>query len=180
MSDLSASDVLAMTREQNDGIFGSGGTGFIILILFFLTMSSGGLWNNANNTNQEALTRAELYDGLNAQNTFSEFRSVQNDVTNGFANLTLGMNNGFNSVNSNIQTIASQMAQCCCDLKTTMHNEGEATRALIEQNTIQSLRDEVAAKDRELLTTGLTAAQVVQTNNLENFMRTLINGCSCS
>ena len=189
MSDLTSADVLAMTRTNENGIFGGSGITLIVLILFFLTMGNG-VWGGNNSAAQGALTRAELYDGLNSQNTFSEFRSTQSEITNGFANInqnlsdnfanvTLGMNNGFNTVNSNLQSVASQMAQCCCDLKTTMHNEGEATRALIQQNVIQSLRDEVSAKDRELLTTGLTAAQVVQTNNLENFMRTLINGCSC-
>lgn len=37
--------------------------------------------------------------------------------------------------------IQAQMAQCCCDLKTAMHAEGEATRSLITENTIQDLRD---------------------------------------
>ncbi len=174
MADLSASDVLAMTRH-GDGIFGGNGSWFIVLILFFLSM--GNAWGGRSDGN---FTRAELYEGLNSQNTFSEFRSVQNEITNGFANVALGINNGINSVNSNLQGISSQMAQCCCDLKTSIHAEGEATRALIQQNTIQALRDEVSAKDRELLATGLTTAQVVQTNNLENFMRTLFSSpCGC-
>lgn len=37
--------------------------------------------------------------------------------------------------------LQAQMAQCCCDLKTAVHAEGEATRALITENTIQDLRD---------------------------------------
>lgn len=40
--------------------------------------------------------------------------------------------------------IQAQMAQCCCDLKTAMHAEGEATRSLITENTIQELRDRLA------------------------------------
>lgn len=182
---------MALSRD-NDGVFGGNGTGFIILILFFLTMSNGfgGFgWNRG-----EALTRAEMYDGLNSQNTFSEFRSVQNEITNGFANVqqsicnanannALALNTGFNGVQNSIAETRYAMQNCCCDIKNAIHSEGEATRSLIQSNTIQELRDRVADKDRELLATGLVTAQTVQTNNLENFIRTVINGngygCGC-
>lgn len=137
-------------------------------------MGNGGFgWGN-NSAVQGALTRAELYDGLNSQNTFSEFRSIENSITNGFANNALALNNGFNSVNSNINDIGYRMADCCCQIKTAIHSEGETTRALIQSNTIQDLRDKVADKDREILATGLTTAQVIQTNTLENFIRDVL------
>ncbi|MBQ3944304.1 MAG: hypothetical protein II670_01670 [Alphaproteobacteria bacterium] len=43
------------------------------------------------------------------------------------------------------QTLSGQLAQCCCDIKNTTHQEGEATRALITQNMIDNLRDQLAA-----------------------------------
>lgn len=211
MSELTASDVLAMNNSKG-GLFGENGIWFIVLILFFLGGFGGGFGGWGNNASQGALTRAELYDGLNSQNTFSEFRSMQSDINNGFnsvnqninnasasnalalnsgfSGVQIGMNNGFNGVmsgmNAGFNGIQSSIADsryamqsCCCEIKNTIHSEGEATRALIQENTIQALRDAVADKDRELLTTGLVAAQTVQTNNLENFMRTLVNGCGC-
>lgn len=96
--------------------------------------------------------------------------------------IQLEMNNGVNSINSNLQGLASQMASCCCEIKTAVHSEGEQTRALIQNNTIQSLRDEINAKDRELLSTGLVTAQTIQTQNLENFIRGIVGnnyGCGC-
>ena len=199
MSELTTSDVLAMTKTNDEnGIFGGNATGFlIILILFFLT----GNWGGNNSSVQGALTRAELYDGLNSQNTFSEFRSLQNEVTNGFSNVsqnlcsgfsgvnqsinnalatsTLAMNNGFNGVQSAIADSNYRMADCCCQIKSAIHDEGEQTRALIQANTIQDLRDKVADKDREILSAGITASQLLQTNTLENYFRNLVNG-SCS
>lgn len=199
MSELTTSDVLAMTKTNDEnGIFGGNTTGFlIILILFFLT----GNWGGNNSSVQGALTRAELYDGLNSQNTFSEFRSLQNEVTNGFSNVsqnlcsgfsgvnqsinnalatsTLAMNNGFNGVQSAIADSNYRMADCCCQIKSAIHDEGEQTRALIQANTIQDLRDKVADKDREILSAGITASQLLQTNTLENYFRNLVNG-SCS
>lgn len=134
----------------------------------------GGFGWGANSAIQGSLTRAELYDGLNSQNTFSEFRSVENSINTGFANTALALNNGFNSVNANINDIGYRMADCCCQIKNAVHSEGETTRALIQSNTIQDLRDKVADKDRELLATGLTTAQVIQTNTLENFIREVL------
>lgn len=54
------------------------------------------------------------------------------------------------------QTLSGQLAQCCCDIKNTAHQEGEATRALITQNMIDNLRDQLAAT-REQLTNARSA-----------------------
>jgi hypothetical protein len=64
-------------------------------------------------------------------------------------------------------------------IQSAIHDEGEQTRALIQANTIQDLRDKVADKDREILSAGITASQLLQTNTLENYFRNLVNG-SCS
>lgn len=189
MSELTASDVLALTRDGDKGFLE--GNGIIILILFFL-MFGNGFWNGngGNIAAQESLTRAELYEGLNTQDVKNSISGISNQLCSGFADITNAMNagfsgiqaglcNGFNSVNSGIANLGYQMSQCCCDIKTALHSEGEATRSLIQQNTIQQLRDTLADKDREILATGLVAAQTAQTNNLENFMRSLVNGCSC-
>jgi len=50
---------------------------------------------------------------------------------------------------------------------------------LIQANLVQDLRDKLADKDRELLTTGLVTAQTIQTNNLETYIRNVVNGCGC-
>ena len=42
----------------------------------------------------------------------------------------------------------ARLDSCCCDIKNAIREDGEATRALITQNTIQDLRDRLAnAKD---------------------------------
>lgn len=170
--------------KDSDCMFGNG-SWFIVLILFFLG-GFGGWGRGDSSAIQGAMTRAELYEGLNSQNMFSEFRSLQNEMTNGYANIQqslncgfngvqMGLNNGFNSVNSNIAESRYAMQNCCCEIKNAIHSEGETTRALIQENTIQKLRDKVADKDRELLSTGLVTAQTIQTNNLENFIRNLLD-----
>jgi hypothetical protein len=111
-----------------------------------------------------------LCDGFYAQNT---------TMLNGFNSVNQSMCSGFNNVINGISSLGYQMQNQCCDLKTAIHSEGEQTRALIQSNTIQDLRDKLADKDRELLSSGLITAQSIQTNNIENFIRQLINGCGC-
>lgn len=54
------------------------------------------------------------------------------------------------------QQAQAQQAQCCCDLKTAIHAEGEATRALINANTMQELRDNLHAAQLQLGTLSQT------------------------
>ena len=41
------------------------------------------------------------------------------------------------------QNVQAHQEQCCCDLKTAVHAEAEATRALITANEMQALRDKL-------------------------------------
>ncbi len=48
------------------------------------------------------------------------------------------------------QTILANQAQCCCDVKTAIHSEGEATRALIQNNYIDGLRSALSDAKAEI------------------------------
>lgn len=166
MGELSAADVLAMTRNGDNNSGFLEGNGIIILLLFMLFLGGGGGFgfgcNNgaASAAAQGALTRAEMQDGFNAQNS-----------VNSFNNLNFALSNGFNSINHNIDTIGFNMQNCCCDIKTAIHSEGEATRALITKNTIDELNARLAEKDRELNAAIFTNSQQLQTRTLEDFIR---------
>lgn len=54
------------------------------------------------------------------------------------------------------QALQAQNQQCCCDLQTAIHAEGEATRALINANTMQELRDNLQAAQLQLGTLSQT------------------------
>ena len=174
MGDLSAADVLAMTRDNNNSSFLEG-NGIIILILFFLMLGGGfggGFGNNgfANAAMQGSLTRAEMQDGFNNQNTVNTLNNMSIAMNNGFNGVAMGMNNGFNTVNSSLANLGFNMQQCCCELKTTVHSEGEATRALLVAQENQNLRDRLNEKDRELNAAIFTNSQQIQTRTLEDFI----------
>ena len=65
----------------------------------------------------------------------------------------------------------AQLAECCCSLKEIAHAEGEATRALIQANTIQDLRDKVADRDRDLMTANFQISQAAQSANIIDSVR---------
>jgi hypothetical protein len=45
--------------------------------------------------------------------------------------------------------LAKQVAECCCETQRAVHADGERTRALIEKNIIDSLRERVERAERD-------------------------------
>lgn len=133
--------------DNSDGMFGNGAW-FILFVLLF-GFGSGGFGFGANSG---ALTRAEMHDGFNVNQLLNGQREIEMNQCNNTAAI-------ISAINQN--TFAQQ--QCCCDLKTAIHAEGEATRALITQNTIQELRDNLQAAQLQL-------GNVSQTQTLLNTM----------
>jgi hypothetical protein len=180
-SGLSVADALALQNKDNDGMFGGGSSTWIwVFFLFFLLAWGGGGFGFGNNAaTQGALTRAELYDGLNYSQLDNAVRGIQNGLCDGFyaQNTTMlqGMNGiqnqlcqGFNEVNNNIAESRFAAQQCCCetnrnidavryenarntcDIVNAIKADGDATRALMTQNTIQELRDNLQAAQLQL------------------------------
>lgn len=49
---------------------------------------------------------------------------------------------------TNKAELSAQIAECCCELKQLITAEGVSTRALINQNTVDNLRDQLRATQR--------------------------------
>lgn len=123
------------------------------------------------------------------QNNFIENEFLKRDIFNTNANVsTQGCATQKEVIESRyttqlgLQNLGSQMNQCCCDLKSegfkntcdvlnAIHADGEATRALINANTMQELRDRLADRDRELMTANFQLSQQAQSQNLVNQLR---------
>ena len=141
------------------------GNGIIILILFFIMMMGGGGWGafgGANNAAvQGALTRADVNDAITFQNS-----------GNGIGNIANSVNMGFAGVQNSLGSLSGTMATQCCDIKATILADGQLTRQMIQDQTIQDLRDKLADKDKEILVAQLAASQVAQTTQLEIYIDT--------
>ena len=196
MENYSLSDIRAATRDNfvNDGFMGNNNIWWVVLFLLFGGRGFGF------GADSGALTRAEMYDGFNTQNIENGVRNIQNGLCDGFyaQNTTMlqGFNGlqrdlctGFSAVNAGIAENRFAAQQCCCetnrnidavryeaqkntcDITTAIHAEGEATRALINANTMQELRDRLADKDRDLMTANFQLSQQAQSAALVNELR---------
>jgi hypothetical protein len=73
-----------------------------------------------------------------------------NGVTQGLANLGYQQQSCCCEINRNIDAVRAEAFKNTCEITNAIHAEGEATRALMTQNTIQELRDELQAAQLQL------------------------------
>lgn len=189
--DYSLSDIAAVTEKESDGFMGNGAWWIIILFLFMF--SNGNIFGNGGG----ALTRNEL----DFTNLDSSIRGVQQGLADGFYAVNTGMLNGFNGIqrdlcmgfngiNSAITNTGYQMKDCCCEINrnidalrfenskntceivNAIRTDGEATRALINANVMQDLRDKIADKDRDLVAANFQISQQLQNQYLISQLKT--------
>lgn len=184
-SGLSASDVLALTKDS-DGLFGGGSSGgilalIIIFVLLFGTGSGFGFGGNG-----AVATQADIQRGFDTRTIVSKLDGITNGICDAsYANANL-INNvrfdtmqGFNSVNQGIANLGYEQQNCCCTtnrnidslkyenaqntcaIVNAIHADGEATRALMQANTVQELRDKLQERDN-------TISNLVQNSTLLN------------
>ena len=84
----------------------------------------------------------------------------------------------------------ARLDSCCCDIKNAIREDGEQTRALITQNTIQDLRDRLASakdviSDREQTDTLLSRLQptpipsYIVSSPYQSLFNPYYSGCGC-
>lgn len=141
-----------------------GGGWFIWIILIFAIFGGWGNSFGGNAAMQGALTRGEMYEGFNTaeiQRSQGDLMRGQFDIQKEVMQNRFDASAGFCGTQKEIldsryttqlgfQGMQAQMDHCCCDLKTAIHAEAEATRALINQNTMQELRDNLQAAQLQL------------------------------
>lgn len=186
---LTASDVLALTRNNNEE--GMWNNPFIYLV-WLAVLGNGGLFGNRNIGDaavQGAITRSDLFEGFNNQDVNGQLRGITNGLCDGFYALNSGLKDGFYGTqtaiaenrfaaqncccetNRNIDAVRYEGAQNTCAITNAIHAEGEATRALINANTMQELRDRLEARDRDILARDFQLSQLSQTASLVNELR---------
>lgn len=139
MDTYSLSDIAAVTGNEG---FGMGGGGWIVWILLFALLGGGNFgFNNRNN----AASVEDIASGFN----FNALQNKGNDILAAVNSEGRNLDNaictlGYHTLEQS-SALSAQMASCCCDLKSAIHAEGEATRNMIQQNKIESLQQQVNA-----------------------------------
>ena len=187
--DYSLSDIAAMNGNNENGMLWN--NPFIYLV-WLAVLGRGGIFggNGAGDPAvQGALTRSDLFEGFNNQDVNGQLRGITSGICDGFYAINNGLKDGFYGVQTGITELGYGMKDCCCginrnidavrfenakntcDITTAIHAEGEATRALINANTVQALRDKLEDKDRQLLAANFQLSQQAQNAYLINEIR---------
>lgn len=181
---LSAADVMAMTKDS-----GSEWMNNPFIYLVWLALLGNGGFGGFGGGAQGAITRSDLFEGFNNQDVNGQLRGITSGICDGFYATNTGMLNGFYGLqgslaenrfasqncccetNRNIDAVRYEGAKNTCDITSAIHAEGEATRALINANTMQALRDKLEDRDRELMTANFQLSQQAQNSYLLNELR---------
>ena len=196
MGESGITPVMNLGTNENGNCYG--GMWFMWLIVIFALMGGNGFgWGNRGGN---ALTQAEMQNGFNHQDTMSQIRGVTYGLSDGFyaQNTTFlnGINGmekavmqgtnaignqisenrfaqqeGFCSVNRNIDAVKAEAYRNTCDVVNAIRSDGEKTRALIVANQLQELRDKLADRDRDLQTANFNLSQVAQTSAIVGRLR---------
>ena len=157
---MTPADMRAVTDGARDDGFGMGGgwMWIIVLFLFLFGFGGGGAWGNRG----QGLTQMEMQQGFDTQEIVRKLDGINYGLCDGFYAQNTTMLNGFAGVTTAVRDAQFAAQQCCCetnrnidavryeaqkntcDISTAIHAEGEATRALIQQNEMQALRDKVS------------------------------------
>lgn len=173
---LSAGDILALTKNNENGMWDNP---FIYLVWLAVLGGGNGLFGNRNDAAvQGALTRSDLFEGFNNQDVNGQLRGITNGIADGFyatrqgiTDLGYAMKDCCCGINRNIDAVRYEGAQNTCAITNAIHAEGEATRALINANTMQDLRDKLEARDRDVMIRDFQLSQLAQTSSLVNELR---------
>lgn len=180
--------------------FGCGGGWFMWIIVLFALMGGWGNGFGRGYGNGPGLTQVEMQQGFDTQNILRKLDGITNGLCDGFYAQNTTMLNGFNgvqrdlcqgfaSVNAGIAENRFAMQNCCCEtnrnidavraenykntceITNAIRAEGEATRALINHNVMQDLRDKLADRDRDLMTANFQLSQQAQSANIIGTLR---------
>lgn len=176
---VSPADIAAVmgNRDRDDGFFGDGIWGIIMLLIVAGLFTGNGFgWggNRGVAAETDIDTRFLERDIFNTnQNVSNTACQTQRDVLENRYNLGSQIQeNRFNcsqnacatqkeilesryTTQLGFQNAQANLADCCCKLETAIHAEGEATRNMIQADKIEQLRDQVFASNLALSNTNL-------------------------
>lgn len=128
----SLSDIAALTRD-NEGFCGGS---WVLIILFAMIFGfNGNGFGGANGGYDRFATAASQQEILFGQQ-FQNLDNKMDRLGNGIADSTFALNNTMNAEFRGMQ-------REFCDTQRAIHAEGEATRAMLQQNKIESLQAQI-------------------------------------
>lgn len=151
---MSIADALAI-RNNNDG-FGMGGSWLMTVLMVIILMGGygGGYgFGGYGGGIAQGISNEFLFSNLNSgiEQTRNSVLNTQNGIADlgyalnsNYGNMRYELSQNINAVNGNIAGLRSEMQAGFCCVNNTMHNETQRVIDLINANTQQCLRDQLA------------------------------------
>lgn len=199
MTDMSIADIAAVTDKGHYG-YGYDGMGCGSWIWIFLLFALFGGGYGGFGRQGYGVTSLELQQGFDNQSVMRKLDGITNGLCDGFYAVNtnnLQMQNqlqrdlcqGFSATNSaiaenrfaaqncccetnrNIDAVRYEAAKNTCDIVRAIEKDGQETRALINANVTQALRDKLVEKDQMLQTANFQLSQQAQSATLIDAIR---------
>ena len=163
-SGLSASDVLALTRN-NDDMFGGAG-GFILLFIFLMALSGNGFgWGN---NSAVGFGLNDIQNSLYNQTQDANSRALQTQIANVNDSVLVGKYDNALMMKDASQQLSNSIA----GISNQISNQTNAIIGAINQITIDDLRDKLATT-RDALSNQMQTATI--TNAITNQTAEILN-----
>lgn len=219
MTEMSPADMSAVMGNHMGYGYGYGFGGEFVWVILLIALLGGGFNNGrgsdvariqdvyASNDLQSIRTAINNLGNGIADATFA----LNNNILNQSNLLQRDMFGGFNNVQFAVEGVKDAVKDCCCTtqrnidsvrydnsqntfaITKAIHDEGEATRALIAKNEIQALRDKLAEQSQIIQSTQFAVSQQAQNQAIIGALRpapvpayqvqspyvSTYNGCGC-
>lgn len=137
---ISLADIATVANADNG--LGSG-SALILILLFVMIFGIGGFNRGDYGQFATSASQQEILFGQQFQNLDNKL----DRLGNGIADATFALNNSIKDGNAGVASAIVAEGRALqtqnCDLRQAIHAEGEATRAMIQQNKIDSLTAQV-------------------------------------
>lgn len=195
MPEMTPADIAAVTGGNNrNNDFDE----VILLVIMMMMFGGNGFGWGRNNGN--GITQMELQQGFDTQSVLRKLDGINSGLCDGFyamnTNFLQGQNQLSRDLCTGFSTVGSQIAEnrfaaqnCCCetnrnidavryenarntcDIVRAIEKDGQETRALINANVTQALRDKIVEQSQMIQTRDYQLSQQAQNNTLISELR---------
>lgn len=165
---------------------GFGGNNALLFLLLIVFMMGGGTWGYNRGAGEfgQYATAASQQEILFGQQ-FQNLDNKADRLGDGISSATYALNNTIvanaNNIAGTVIAEGRATADKLCELKTAVHAEGEATRAMLQQNKIETLQQQIAKLQMDQALCGVVRYPNAMTYTAGGspFCNYPGNGCAC-
>lgn len=160
---FSAADLAAVVGNSNDGFGGNNGAWWLLILLLFANNGWGNGFGNNGYTQGGYATQEQLQTGLDQMAVMNGLNGLTSAVTTGFGNAEISRANTLASITNQMNTIAMNQQQCCCNNQLAVANLGAQIAS-------------EACADRQSVNDGVRDIMAMNTANTNALLNTINGG----